>query len=56
MNTRQLVHEFEVLPPELQKQVVDFVCFLRKQQQQQTLKKRTVGEYKGKIRIADDFY
>jgi Protein of unknown function (DUF2281) len=55
MNTQQLVHEFEVLPPELQKQVVDFVSFLRKQQQQQHLKKRAVGEYKDRIRIAKDF-
>ncbi len=54
MNSQQLVHEFEVLPPELQKQVFDFVSFLRKQQQQ-LVKKRTVGEYRDKIRIADDF-
>ena len=35
MNGQQLVHEFEVLTPELQKQVFDFVNFLRKQQLQQ---------------------
>jgi hypothetical protein len=29
MNSQQLVHEIEVLPPELQKQIVDFVVFLR---------------------------
>lgn len=55
MNSQQLVHEFEVLPPELQKQVFDFVIFLRKQQLRQQLMKRTVGEYRNKIRIADDF-
>lgn len=55
MNAQQLVHEIEVLPPELQKQVFDFVSFLRRQQQQNGLRKRTVGEYKESIRIAKDF-
>ncbi len=55
MNSLQLAHEIEVLPPELQKQVFDFVVFLRKQQIKQQGGKRTVGEYRGKIRIADDF-
>ncbi len=54
MNTQQLIHEFEVLPPDLQKQVFDFVHFLKKQQQT-AVKRRTVGEYIGKIRIAEDF-
>ena len=49
------MHEFEVLAPELQKQVFDFVAFLRKQQLRQQSSKRTVGEYKDKIRISDDF-
>ncbi len=53
MNTQQLIHEFEVLPPDLQKQVFDFVHFLKKQQT--SVKQRTVGEYIGKIRIAEDF-
>ena len=55
MNTQQLVQEFEVLAPELQKQVFDFVAFLRKQQLKQQLSKRSVGEYQNKIHIADDF-
>ena len=55
MNSQQLVHEFEILEPELQKQVFDFVAFLRKQQLRQQLSKRTVGEYKNKIHISDDF-
>ena len=55
MNSQQLVHEFEVLAPELQKQDFDFVAFLRKQQIQQQLSKRSVGEYQNKIHIADDF-
>jgi hypothetical protein len=55
MNSQQLVHEIEVLPPELQKQVFDFVAFLRKQQLKQRVTKRTVGEYRDKIRIAKDF-
>jgi len=53
MNTQQLVHDVEALPPELQKQVVDFVSFLKKQQI--GIRKRTIGEYKGKIHISDDF-
>lgn len=55
MNSQQLAHEVEVLPPELQKQVFDFVAFLRKQQLRQQLTKRTVGEYRDKIRITDSF-
>ncbi len=55
MHGQQLLHEIEILPPELQKQVSDFVIFLRKQQQKQLVKKRTVGEYKGKIVIHDNF-
>lgn len=55
MNSQQLAHEVEILPPELQKQVFDFVAFLRKQQLRQQLTKRTVGEYRDKIHIADDF-
>jgi hypothetical protein len=56
MHGQQLLHEIEILPPELQKQVSDFVVFLRKQQQKQLVKKRTVGEYKDKIMIHEDFY
>jgi hypothetical protein len=55
MHGQQLLHEIEILPPELQKQVSDFVIFLRKQQQKQSIKKRTVGEYKDKIKIREDF-
>jgi len=55
MHGQQLLQEIEILPPELQKQVSDFVIFLRKQQQKQHIKKRTVGEYKGKIVIHEDF-
>ena len=54
MHSQQLLHEIEVLPPELQKQVSDFVLFLRKQQLKQEDKKRTVGEYAGKIVIHDE--
>ncbi|MEY3788915.1 MAG: hypothetical protein RLZ75_3123 [Pseudomonadota bacterium] len=55
MHGQQLLQEIEILPLELQKQVSDFVIFLRKQQQKQLIKKRTVGEYKNKIVIHDDF-
>ena len=41
MHGQQLLQEIEILPPELQKQVSDFVIFLRKQQQKQHIKKRT---------------
>ncbi|WP_394754194.1 hypothetical protein [Crenothrix sp.] len=41
-HNQQLLHEIEILPPELQKQ-------------KQLLKKRTVGEYRDKIVIHDDF-
>ena len=54
MHSQRLLQEIETLPPELQKQVSDFVVFLRKQQKQ-LIKKRTVGEYKDKIVIHDDF-
>jgi Protein of unknown function (DUF2281) len=55
MHDQQLLHGIEILPPELQKQMSDFVVFLRKQQQKQLIRKRTVGEYKGKIVIHEDF-
>lgn len=42
-----------MLPPELQKQVYDFVLFLRNQQR--IVQKRTVGEYQDKIVIHEDF-
>ena len=55
MNSQQLVLQYEILQPDLQKQVLDFVNFLIKQQQKQVVQKRTVGEYKNKIRIHADF-
>jgi hypothetical protein len=55
MHSQRLLQEIEILPPELQKQVSDFVVFLRKQQQKQLIKKRTVGVYKDKIVIHEDF-
>ena len=55
MQTQQLLHEIEVLPPELQKQVTDFVALLRKQQQKKVITKRTVGEYSQKIIVHEDF-
>jgi hypothetical protein len=55
MDIQQLLSKIEILPPELQKQVYDFVLFLCRPQQKQFIKKRTVGEYKDKIRIHTDF-
>ncbi len=54
MNTQKLIRDLEVLPPELQQQVFDFVNFLKKQQVV-SIRKRKIGEYKGRIHIADDF-
>ncbi|ALG66482.1 DUF2281 domain-containing protein [Beggiatoa leptomitoformis] len=53
MYSQKLLHEIEVLPPELQKQVYDFVLFLRNQQR--IVQKRTVGEYQDKIVMHEDF-
>ncbi len=55
MQAQQLLKDIEVLPPELQRQVFDFVAFLRKQQARQNPKRRTVGEYAGQIFMSDDF-
>lgn len=55
MQTQHLLKKINILPPELQKKVVDFIAFLHAQQQKQTLTKRTVGEYKHQIIIHDDF-
>jgi hypothetical protein len=54
MQPQLLLQEVNLLPPELQKQVFDFIIFLRKQQQPR-LTKRTVGEYRNQIIIHDDF-
>ena len=51
----KLLQEIEVLSPELQRQVFDFVTALRRQQQQPVIKKRTVGEYQNEIVIHKDF-
>lgn len=55
MQTQYLLQEINLLSPELQKQVCDFVSFLRNQQQKQYLTKRTVGEYRNQIVIHGDF-
>lgn len=55
MHGQQLLDEIEILPLELQKQVSDFVVSLRNQQPKTHIQKRTVGEYKNKIVIHDDF-
>jgi hypothetical protein len=46
MNSQHTSMNLNCCPPELQKQVVDFVCFLRTQQQQQTLKKERLANIK----------
>lgn len=54
MQTQYLLQEINLLSPELQKQVFDFIMDLRKQQNQPLIK-RTVGEYRNQIVIHDDF-
>ena len=55
MHGQLLLQKIETLPIELQRQVSDFVIFLHKQKQKQCIRKRTVGEYKNKIIIHEDF-
>ncbi len=55
MDYQYLIQEIKVLPPELQKQVSDFVIFLRRIQKKQPITRRTVGEYRNKISIHQDF-
>ena len=54
MNTEQLIHDVEILTPDLQNQVFDFIKYLQKQQQKFTVKQKTIGEYQGKIHVSDD--
>lgn len=56
MLNSQLLHNIEALPPDLQKEVGDFVSFLLQKYQPQTVKaERTVGEYRQQIIMHDDF-
>ena len=56
MLNQQLLHNIESLPPDLQKEVGDFVDFLRQKYPLPTTKqKRTVGEYRQQIVMHADF-
>lgn len=48
--------EITALPPELRREVEDFVAFLRTRKQRVTeLKEREFGYAKGKVHLSDDF-
>ncbi|MBC7569488.1 MAG: DUF2281 domain-containing protein [Spirosoma sp.] len=60
MSTIALLTEITSLPPELRREVEDFVAFLRAKKQPQPLKKhelkeREFGYAKGKVWLSDDF-
>lgn len=56
MLNQQLLHNIESLPPDLQKEVGDFVDFLRQKYPSPKAKlPRTVGEYRQQIVMHDDF-
>ncbi|GAB3947059.1 hypothetical protein GCM10028805_18620 [Spirosoma harenae] len=56
MSTTALLTEIKSLPPELRREVEDFVAFLRTKIQRVTeLKEREFGYAKGKVRMSDDF-
>jgi hypothetical protein len=56
MLNQQLLRNIESLPPDLQKEVGDFVDFLRqKYPSPKSKSQRTVGEYRQQIVMPDDF-
>ncbi len=60
MSTIALLTEITSLPPELRREVEDFVAFLRAKKQPQPLEKgqlkeREFGYAKGKVWLSDDF-
>jgi hypothetical protein len=56
MSTTALLTEITALPPELRREVEDFVAFLRTKKQRGTeLKEREFGYAKGQVQLTDDF-
>ncbi len=56
MSTTALLTQITALPPELRREVEDFVAFLRtKKQREASLAKREFGYAKGKVRLSRDF-
>lgn len=55
MLNQQLLQDIASLPPDLQKEVGDFVDFLRQKYPSQTQQRRTTGEYRQQIIVHDSF-
>lgn len=56
MLNQQLLQDIASLPPDLQKEVGDFVDFLRQKYHAQTTQsQRTTGEYRQQITVSDNF-
>ena len=56
MSTTALLSEITALPPDLRKEVEDFVAFLRaKKQQGVSTLEREFGFAKGKVQLSEDF-
>ena len=56
MSTTALLTEITALPPELRREVEDFVAFLRTKKQRETsITEREFGYAKGQVRLSDDF-
>ncbi len=56
MSTTALLTEITALPPELRREVEDFVAFLRtKKQREISITEREFGYAKGQVRLSDDF-
>ena len=56
MTDRQLYSDLSTLPPDLKKQVGDFIGFLKNNSRKRSIqKKRRFGSAKGFFKINDDF-
>ncbi|HEV7349257.1 type II toxin-antitoxin system VapB family antitoxin [Telluribacter sp.] len=57
MNHSAILREIKTLPPDLRKQVSDFVAFLKQKNQsaKATVTQREFGYAKGKVHIKEDF-
>lgn len=56
MSTAALLTEITALPPELRREVEDFVAFLHtKKERSKPITEREFGYAKGKVRLAEDF-
>ncbi|MGB0430850.1 MAG: DUF2281 domain-containing protein [Bacteroidia bacterium] len=55
MNNEAILEKINSLPLDLQKEVEDFIDFLKTRVDQKRPEKRKLGLLKGKIRMSDDF-